>query len=96
MIKQIAFSIAFVCAAGTAVAQNTSGSISGSLSTSHSGVLIEGSDVPNNTPSLGNPRGNNTAPCVIDSGFGVVVPGFGINMGGGRLEQECNTRDDGR
>lgn len=79
--------------AGAASAQNLdSSSTSGSQSLSTSGVLIEGSIVPNNTPSIGGGSANSTAPCVVGRGGGIAGPGFGVHHHNGKVNKDCETR----
>ena len=82
-----------IIAAGTASAQEAvSGSLSGS--TSFSGVNIEGSAAARIAPSVGAPGVMHTAPCIIGHSMGVSIIGGGISGGGGRLEENCNTREE--
>jgi len=63
-------------------------------SQSYSGVTIEGTTVPDNTPGLGSVGGNSTAPCVIAQGLMVSGPGAGIGYSNGRLDKDCVTRTE--
>lgn len=77
--------------ASSATAQSVnSGSESAALS--QSGVTVNGSNIPDNTPGLGGSLTNSTAPCVIGTAFGIVGPGAGVNFGNGRINQECVIR----
>lgn len=67
---------------------------SDSSASSSSGVYIGGNS-QSNTPSVGG-SSNNTSSCVIGNSFGVGVPGFGINVGAGRVDQECNVREEAK
>ncbi|SRR6056297_638695 len=57
-------------------------------------TVFEGSDVPNNTPSVGAPSTMHTAPCVIGRSTGFSVPGFGFSNSNGRVENNCNSREE--
>lgn len=82
-----------IIAASTASGQEaTSGSLSGSQS--FSGVNIEGSAAARIAPSVGAPGVMHTAPCIIGHSVGVSVLGGGVATGGGRLEENCNTREE--
>ena len=74
---------------GVAAAQTTSNSQSGSQSVS--GVVIEGSQVPNNTPNASMAVGS-AGNCYPGAGIGASGPGWGLTIGGGRVDGECNTR----
>ena len=85
----VAAGIAAVMASG-AHAQSTT-SQSQSSSASQSGIYMEGSDIPENTPGLGGLVGS-AGNCYPGAGFQAVGPGAGISIGGGRVDPECNTR----
>lgn len=70
----------------------TAQSQSHSAAASNNAITFEGSNIPDNTPGLGGLVGMGANPCVIGGGAGVVGPGFGVNLGGGRIDDECNTR----
>lgn len=62
-----------------------------SQSTSQSGIYQEGSTIPNNTPGLGGLVGS-AGNCYPGGGVQAVGPGFGVGVGGGRVDPECNVR----
>lgn len=81
--------IAALMGATAAGAQSTA--FSESYSGSSSGVIVEGANVPDNTPGLGGMVGS-AGNCYPGGGVQMVGPGAGISIGGGRVDQECNTR----
>lgn len=87
-MKTLITSLALIAAPFAAFSQ-TATSESGSSSESASMIYMEGSEWGDNTPSLGGGAGVSTAPCTISSGGGVVVAGFGINIGDGRTDHDC-------
>lgn len=88
-----ALAAALIIASSAASAQEvTSESASGAQS--FSGVNIEGSAAARIAPSMGAPGVMHTAPCIIGHSVGVSVVGFGVANGGGRLEENCNTREE--
>lgn len=62
-----------------------------SESISASGVVVEGSRIPNNTPGLGGLIGS-AGNCYPGAGVQGVGPGWGFGVGGGRVDPECNVR----
>jgi len=76
----------------------TSNSQSGSQS--YSGVNVEGStsttDFSDQVPSMGAPSMNHTTSCALSASGAVSGPGFGIAFGNGRIDDECNTREEAR
>lgn len=83
--------IAAVAIATQATAQSTADSASLSDSYSASGVYIEGSNIPDNTPGLGGLVGS-SGNCYPGAGINVATPGLGFNVGGGVVDMECNVR----
>ena len=69
---------------------------SGSVSNSSSGVFFGDNYTSRQAPSTGAPGIMHTAPCIIGSSGGIGLPGIGLSAGGGRLESECNTREEVR
>ena len=61
----------------------------------HQNLVFEGTDVPNNTPGMnaGGAYGT-TASCIRGGGVGIAAPGFGFSAGGGKLDEECNNREE--
>jgi hypothetical protein len=57
-------------------------------------TVFEGSNVPNNTPSVSAPGSMHTAPCVIGRSTGISLPGFGFSNSNGRVENNCNSREE--
>lgn len=82
---------ALIATTGVASAQSVANSNSASGSQSVSGVTIEGSRVPDNTPNAGVVVGS-AGNCYPGAGLGVSGPGFGVSLGGGRVDPECNVR----
>jgi hypothetical protein len=77
---------------GATFAQNAiAGSTSASGSQSVSGVSIEGSNIPDNTPNAGIAIGS-AGDCYPGAAFGASGPGWGVSAGGGQVDQECNVR----
>lgn len=65
------------------------------------GLSIEGdvTNIPlqrNNTPDLGSFLNSPTANCLITHGGGLVMAGFGFNLGSGTVEPGCDAREDAR
>ena len=88
-----------VMAATSASAQSvTSDSVS--QSESYSGVNVEGStsttDFSDQVPSMGAPSMSHTTSCALSASGAVSGPGFGIAFGNGRIDDECNTREEAR
>lgn len=86
-----------ILAASSAAAQSvTSDSQSGSAS--YSGVNVEGStaDFGSQVPSMGAPSMNHTTSCALSASGAVSGSGFGISFGNGRIDDECNTREEAR
>lgn len=82
----------FIVAASAASAQQTSDSVSHSAS--NSGVIFGDSYAAQQAPSAVAPGIMHTAPCIVGRSAGIGVPGIGLSGGGGRLEKECNTREE--
>jgi len=82
--------LAFMAMATSAGAQTTTAT-SQSQSASQSGVIVEGSTVPDNTPGLGGLAGS-AGNCYPGGGAQAVWPGGGVGIGGGRIDPECNLR----
>lgn len=57
-------------------------------SASSSGVYIGGTEMRDNTPSVGG-SANSTAPCVVGNSVGLGIPGLGFNIGAGRINKNC-------
>lgn len=98
-MKLTALTTALVLLGSVASAGNvTSGSQSGSQS--FSGVNIEGStsttDFSDTVPGMGAPSMNHTTSCALSASGAVSGPGFGIAFGNGRIDDECNTREEAR
>jgi len=74
----------------------TSESQSGSQS--YSGVNIEGSntDLGRQVPGMGAPSMSHTTSCALSASGAISGPGFGISFGNGRIDSECNTREEAR
>ncbi len=81
----------FIVAASTANAQSVE---SDSHSASNSGVVFGDSYATQQAPSAIAPGIMHTAPCIVGSSAGIGVPGIGLSGGNGRLEKECNTREE--
>lgn len=96
-MKQI-IAAAFVLAMATAAHAQTSTSQSGSQS--FSGVNIGGStsttDFSRQVPGMGAPSMNHTTSCALSASGALSGPGFGIAFGNGRIDGECNTREEAR
>lgn len=65
-----------------------------SNSNSSSGVYIGGNS-RTNTPSVGG-SSNNTSSCVIGNHVGIGVEGLGFSVGAGRVDKECNVREEAK
>lgn len=91
-MKNLTLSVVLALAPFTAQAGATAES--NSQSAANSQVILEGSEYGHNTPGLGGVSGNNTAPCVISQGIGLVGPGGGIQFGNGRIDPDCLTRTE--
>jgi len=76
----------------SAVAAQTSDSASNSQS--NSGVVFGDSYAVQQAPSAVSPGIMHTAPCIVGSSAGIGIPGIGLSGGSGRLENECNTREE--
>ena len=81
----------FILSASVVNAQSVE---SDSHSASNSGVVFGDSYAPQQAPSAIAPGIMHTAPCIVGSSAGIGVPGLGLSGGGGRLEKECNTREE--
>jgi hypothetical protein len=88
---------AFILSASAAAAQSIT-SDSQSQSGSYSGVNIEGSttDFSDQVPGMGAPSMSHTTSCALSASGAVSGPGFGIAFGNGRIDDECNTREEAR
>lgn len=64
-----------------------------SESTSSSGVYFGGNSP--SAPSVGG-SSNNTGPCILGNSLGFSIPGVGINIGAGRVDKECNVREEAK
>lgn len=87
----------FTVAAASASAQSVS-SESVSQSGSYSGVVVEGSetDLSNQVPGMAAPGMSHTTSCALSATGAISMPGFGISFGNGRIDGECNTREEAR
>ena len=81
----------FIISMSAASAQTSD---SASHSASNSGVLFGDSYSVQQAPSAVAPGIMHTAPCIVGRSAGIGVPGIGLSGGGGRLEKECNTREE--
>jgi len=88
---------ALILPASAAAAQSVT-SDSQSQSGSYSGVNIEGSttDFSDQVPGMGAPSMSHTTSCALSASGAVSGPGFGIAFGNGRIDDECNTREEAR
>lgn len=95
-MKYAITAIAILAASSAASQSVTSDSHSGSAS--YSGVNVEGSttDLGSQVPSMGAPSMNHTTSCALSSSGAVSGSGFGISFGSGRIDDECNTREEAR
>jgi hypothetical protein len=66
---------------------------SNSESGAASSVYIAGSTSKDNTPSM-SAGSNNTVSCAIGKSAALAVPGLGASVGGGKIDAECNTREE--
>ena len=80
-----------VFVAGAASADSTA--VSNSESGAASSVYIAGSINTDNTPSM-SAGSNNTVSCAIGQSAALAVPGFGASVGGGKIDDQCNTREE--
>lgn len=96
-MKLTTFATLFVLIADDLFAQSTT-SDSVSDSQSYSGVRIEGSstDFSSQVPGMGAPSMGHTTSCALSASGAVSGPGFGISFGNGRIDGECNTREEAR
>jgi len=95
-MKYAITAIAILAASGAAAQSVTSDSVS--QSGSYSGVNIEGSntDLGRQVPGMGAPSMSHTTSCALSASGAVSGPGFGISFGNGRIDSECNTREEAR
>jgi len=96
-MKLTALTTALMLTGSIAIAGSvTSNSQSGSQS--FSGVNIEGSttDFSEQVPGMGAPSMSHTTSCALSASGAVSGPGFGIAFGNGRIDDECNTREEAR
>lgn len=87
----VALTVAGGAFAQSANLNNNAQSQSGALSGSSSAVTIEGAQIPDNTPGLGGLVGS-AGNCYPGGAAQAVGPGFGLGIGGGRVDPECNIR----
>lgn len=75
-----------------------SGSQAGS--TSYNNVQIGGqtsvTDLGKSVPSMGAPGMHHTASCALSASGALSGSGFGLAFGRGRIDDECNTREESR
>ena len=75
-----------------------SGSQAGS--SSYNNVQIGGqtsvTDLGRSVPSMGAPGMHHTASCALSASGAVSGSGFGFAFGRGRIDEECNTREESR
>lgn len=96
-MKLARLTAALIVSASAAAAQSvTSDSVS--QSGSYSGVNIEGSntDLGRQVPGMGAPSMSHTTSCALSASGAISGPGFGISFGNGRIDSECNTREEAR
>lgn len=79
--------IAILLLTAGAVAADTNANAS---SVSSSGIYMEGTEMRDNTPSVGG-NANSTAPCVVGNSVGLGIPGLGFNIGTGHVNKNCAT-----
>ena len=90
---------AIVAMATSASAQEVySGSQAGS--TSYNNVQIGGqtsvTDLGKSVPGMGAPGMHHTASCALSASGALSGSGFGLAFGNGRIDKECNTREEAR
>ena len=66
---------------------------SDSNSNAQSSIYIGGNESINNTPSM-SAGSNNTVSCAIGNSAAIAVPGFGASVGSGKIDNDCNTREE--
>ena len=90
--------LAIMTASAVSAQSVTSDSVS--QSGSYSGVNIEGStsttDFSDSIPGMGAPSMNHTTSCALSASGAISGSGFGIAFGNGRIDDECNTREEAR
>ena len=64
-----------------------------SNSDAQSSIYIGGNKSINNTPSM-SAVSNNTISCAIGNSAALAVPGFGASIGSGKIDKECNIREE--
>jgi len=96
-MKLARLTAALILSASAAAAQSVT-SDSQSHSGSYSGVSIGGSttDFSDQVPGMGAPSMSHTTSCALSASGAVSGPGFGISFGNGRIDDECNTREEAR
>jgi len=95
-MKFAAIATALIFASSASAQSVNSDSVS--QSGSYSGVVIEGSntDLSSQVPGMGAPSMSHTTSCALSASGAVSGPGFGISFGNGRIDDECNTREEAR
>lgn len=89
----IIVTICFLSATG-ATAQSLD---SESSAQSYSGInTTSTTDFSEQVPGMGAPGMNHTTSCALSASGAVSGPGFGIAFGNGRIDSECNTREEAR
>jgi len=90
-----------ICAAALLTASSAAAQMSSdsqSQSQSYSGIHMEGSvtDFSSQVPGMGAPGMSHTTSCALSASGAVSGSGFGIAFGNGRIDDECNTREEAR
>mgnify|MGYP003565852511 FL=1 len=95
-MKIAAIATAIILATSASAQSVTSDSVS--QSGSYSGVTIEGSttDLSSQVPGMGAPSMSHTTSCALSASGAISGAGFGISFGNGRIDDECNTREEAR
>lgn len=64
---------------------------------SYSGInTTSTTDFSDQVPGMGAPGMNHTTSCALSASGAVSGPGFGVAFGNGRIDSECNTREEAR
>jgi len=95
-MKFAAIATALIFATSASAQSVTSDSVS--QSGSYSGVVIEGSttDLSSQVPGMSAPSMSHTTSCALSASGAISGAGFGISFGNGRIDDECNTREEAR
>jgi hypothetical protein len=93
-MKTLLVAAAITAAASSAGAQSLD---SESSAQSYSGVTTSSTtDFSDSVPGMGAPSMSHTTSCALSASGAVSGPGFGISFGNGRIDSECNTREEAR